>query len=318
MRSYVTRPYGGPGDLAGMAAVINSRMDTEGGENHTTVGELARQYEHLTNCDPATDILVAEEDGTIVGYARTTWQDVAEGYRQYWVVAESRPEHPELLSDLYDWVESRATARAATHPAGEKYLAMWTDEAMSRAEVLRSRGYTPFRYGVEMVRPHLDEVPDRPLPAGVEMRPVEDAHLRAIWEAEAEAFRDAWGYTERTGEDWKSWQAGPNRDPALWQVAWAGDRVVGQVRTFIDPVENDRFGRARGYTENISTVREWRRMGIAGSLICSSLRQLRDIGMTEAGLGVDASSKTGAQRLYRSLGYVPTQVEGFYRRPCQS
>lgn len=91
--------------------------------------------------------------------------------------------------------------------------------------------------------------------------------------------------------------------------------MVGQVRTFIDPVENERFERARGYTEYISTAREWRRMGIASSLICSSLRRLHEIGMKEAGLGVDAESKTGAQRLYRSLGYLPTRTEGFYRRP---
>lgn len=315
MRTYNTRPYRGRDDLAGLAAVINTRMDAEGGENHTTVGELAQQYEHLTNCDPATDILLAEKDGIIVGYARTTWQDVAEGYRQYWVVAESRPDHPGLLNDLYDWVEARAMEVAASHPPGEKYLVMWTDEVMSRAGVLRSRGYTAFRYGFEMVRPHLDDIPERPLPDGVEVRPVEDMHLRAIWEAEAEAFRDAWAYTERTEEDWKSWQDDPNWDPALWQVAWRGDRVVGQVRTFIDPVENERFGRARGYTEYISTAREWRRMGIAGSLICSSLRRLREIGMAEAALGVDAESRTGAQRLYRSLGYVQTRVEGFYRRP---
>lgn len=314
MRPYATRPYRGPDDLAGLAAVINTRMDAEGGENHTTVGELAQQYEHLPNCDPATDILVAEEDGTIVGYARTTWQDVAEGYRQYWVVAESRPDHPRLLNDLYDWVESRAIAIAGTQPAGEKYLVMWTDEPMSRAALLRRRGYTPFRYGIEMVRPHLDDIPDQPLPTGG-VPPVDDAHLRAIWEAETEAFRDAWGYTERTEQDWNSWQDDPDRDPALWQVAWADDRVVGQVRTFIDPVENERFERARGYTEYISTAREWRRMGIASSLICSSLRRLHEIGMKEAGLGVDAESKTGAQRLYRSLGYLPTRTEGFYRRP---
>lgn len=315
--SYLTRPYRGPSDLPGLVEVINARMDAEGGEDHTTVAKMAQQYEHLTNCDPHTDILVAEERGTIVGYGRTTWRDVAEGYRQYYVVVETHPDHPELRDDLYDWVEARAGEIAATHPRGDKYLTMWSDESLSRADVLRRRGYTPLRYGAEMVRPHLDDIPERRLPEGVERCPVEESHLRAIWEAEGEAFQDAWGYAEPTEEDWKAWRDDPNWDPSLWQVAWAEDRVVGQVRTYIDRAENTRFDRLRGYTENISTAREWRNRGIASALICSSLRVLKEAGMTEAALGVDSDSKTGAQRLYRSLGYVQTRREALYRRPIE-
>jgi ribosomal protein S18 acetylase RimI-like enzyme len=37
---------------------------------------------------------------------------------------------------------------------------------------------------------------EAPLPEGVEIRPVEDEHLRAIWEADAEAFRDLGVRTE--------------------------------------------------------------------------------------------------------------------------
>lgn len=307
------RGYRGRGDLAGMANVINARNDHEGGGEHVTVGNLAQQYEHLTNCDPGTDIVVAARDGQTVGYGRTTWDDFPEG-RHYWVVAESLPDEPEVLADLYDWVEQRAATIAAGHPDGVKWLIMWADESAHRAEVLLERGYTPFRYTFEMVRPHLEDIPEPPLPDGVEVRPVEDQHLGAIWVASTEAFRDAWGWTEPTEQDWEAFLDDPNWDPSLWQVAWAGDRVVGQVRTYIDRTENEHFGRQRGWTEEISTAREWRRQGIAGSLICSSLRQLRDLGMTQAALGVDTESPTGAQRLYRSLGYEVTATEAFYRR----
>lgn len=308
------RGFRGSEDLEGMAAVINSRVSAEGGDYHTSVESLAQQYEHLKNCDPERDIVVAEEAGTIIGYARTVWEDVAEGYRQYWVISETLPGHELLLHDLYAWAEGRAIEVAAEHPPVEKYLVMWADQGTSRADVLARRGYVPFRYSAEMVRPHLDLIPDRTLPDGVEVRPVDDSQLRSIWEADVAAFRDAWGYTEPSEEDWEAFLDSPNWDPSLWQVAWAGQRVVGQVRSFIDRAENEHFGRLRGYTEDISTAREWRGRGIATALICSSLRLLKEAGMQEAALGVDLDSPTGAPHLYRSLGYRQTRLEAVYRR----
>lgn len=312
-----SRPYGGPADLPGMAALRNVRAEADGMEEITTVEGMAAQYEHLQRCDPESDILLVEDGDLLVGYARTTWDDVSEGYRAYWVVAVAHPEYPGLEDDLYEWVENRARAIAAAHPTGEKRLMTWADEATSTAGLLRRRGYGQQRYGALLVRPHLNDIPHRPLPDGVEVRPVEEDHLRVIWEADVEAFRDHPGFTEQTEVDWEAWLDGPNWDPSLWQVAWAGDHVVGQVRSFIDREENESFGRLRGWTEDISTVRLWRRKGIAGSLICSSLRLLEERGMTEAALGVDTENPTGAHRLYESLGYVRNRLEAEYSKPLE-
>lgn len=315
LRGYVTRPYAGSSDLPGMVDVINAVRRRDGADEVATVPDMAQQYEHLQRCDPATDILVAEADATIVGYARTVWEDVSEGYRVYWTVVEAHPDHPEVEDWLFDWVEGRAVANASTHPAGDKRLANWADESTPRAKILRERGYVAVRYGATLVRPNLDDIPDLPLPDGVEVRPVLDAQLRQIWEADVEAFRDHRGYVEQTETDWEAWLDFPNFDPSLWQVAWAGDEVVGQVRSFIDPAENETFDRLRGWTEFISTARGWRRMGIAGSLIASSLTVLRERGMAEAALGVDTENPSGALRLYESLGFVRTDLYGDYEKP---
>jgi len=312
---YTPRSFRGSVDLPAMVELRNAKMVAEGRENLITVEGLAQQYEHLQRCDPERDILLVEHGDRLVGYARTTWDDVAEGYRGYWVVAVAQPDHPELEHSLYDWVESRVKEIAAGHPAGDKRLMTYCDEAAPTADLLRRRGYTPERYATLMVRPHLEDIHDRKLPAGVEIRPVEDGHLRQIWEADVEAFRDHRGFIEPTETDWEAWLASPNWDPGLWQVAWAGDQVVGQVRSYIDPVENERWQRKRGWTEDISTVREWRRKGIAGALICASLCRLRERGMTEAALEVDTENLTGAFRLYESLGFVRTRLEVFFTRP---
>lgn len=311
---FAIRPYAGTGDLPGMVAVINAARAADGLEDRATVAEMAQQYEHLQRCDPATDIAIVESEGEVIGYARTTWDDVSEGYRAYWVVVEAHPDRPELAEVLFDWVEARAGEVAASHPPGDKRLAGWAAEDSTRSALFRSRGYEAVRFGAEMVRPDLEDIPDLSLPAGVEMRPVEESHLRAIWEADVVAFRDHRGNVEPTETDWEAWLDFPHWDPSLWRVAWAGDAVVGQVRNFIDAEHNETFGRLRGFTEFISTAREWRRQGIAGALISSSLHALKERGMTEAALGVDTENPNGALGLYESLGFVRTRLFGDYEK----
>ena len=59
----------------------------------------------------------------------------------------------------------------------------------------------------------------------------------------------------------------PQELASLWKVAWAGDEVVGQVKSFVVRAENEAEGRLRGYTEEISTHADWRGRGIAGALL---------------------------------------------------
>jgi ribosomal protein S18 acetylase RimI-like enzyme len=72
---------------------------------------------------------------------------------------------------------------------------------------------------------------------------------------------------------------------------------------FVFPEENERLGVARGWLQHVSVRRPWRRRGLAAALIAESLRALRDRGLAEAALGVDAENTTGALRLYESLGF---------------
>jgi ribosomal protein S18 acetylase RimI-like enzyme len=164
-------------------------------------------------------------------------------------------------------------------------------------------GFSPVTFGVNMVR-GLGELPVRSLPPGVESRPVTDDQLRQIWEADGEAFKDHWGSGEQSESDFEAFVESPTRDNTLWRVAWDGDEVAGQVKSFIDEEENELMGRRRGYTEFISTGRRWRKQGVASALISESLLALRERGMTEAALGVHGENPTGALALYESLGFA--------------
>ncbi len=107
----------------------------------------------------------------------------------------------------------------------------------------------------------------------------------------------------------------PDYDPSLLRVAWQGDQVAGMVLSFIDKDQNEMYGRKRGYTENICVRRPWRRQGLAKALIASSLFALKERGMIEAGLGVDAENISGALNLYELMGFRVVKKNIIYRKP---
>ncbi len=185
-------------------------------------------------------------------------------------------------------------------------------------QLLVNEGYHEHVYFAEMVRPNLEDIPDAPLPDGLEVRPVEDAHLRAIWEADQEAFRDHWGYFAPVNPEasFQRWLDNPvTNQRHLWKIAWDGDQVAGQVRSFINVAENEQYDRLRGHTEFISVRRQWRRRGLARALIVQSLHELKAHGMKEAALGVHTENPNGAYTLYQSVGFEVDRRSIIYQKP---
>jgi ribosomal protein S18 acetylase RimI-like enzyme len=139
--------------------------------------------------------------------------------------------------------------------------------------------------------------------------------LQPIFDAHWEAFRGSWDFREATANDFQQFLDDPLRDVSLWKVAWSGDTVVGQVKSFINAAENAEMGYLRGYTENISTHADWRNRGIAAALLAGSLHELKDRGMTEAALGADTENPGGAFQLYTGLGFQLRSYEAAYAKP---
>jgi mycothiol synthase len=57
-----------------------------------------------------------------------------------------------------------------------------------------------------------------------------------------------------------------------------------------------------GWVGILGVLRDWRRRGIGRALLLHSFDEFRRRGLPRAGLGVDAESLTGANRLYESVG----------------
>jgi ribosomal protein S18 acetylase RimI-like enzyme len=89
------------------------------------------------------------------------------------------------------------------------------------------------------------------------------------------------------------------------------------VQNYIDAEQNAKFNRKRGYTENIAVRRPYRKQGLASALIARSLKMLKELGMEEAALGVDAENLSGALRLYENLGFRTVKRSTDYRKPLR-
>jgi ribosomal protein S18 acetylase RimI-like enzyme len=312
------RLFGGPADYPPLARVINAASRGEGGTRVETPETLAASYDHLARSDLGQDLLVAEVDGVPVAYGRVGWDEEAGGPHVYTLVCYVDPAFGGrgIGSALLAWQEERLREIATGHAAPDKLFEVWANDRNEAATALvRGAGYEPVTYEAEMVRPSVDDLPEHPLPDGVELRPVADEELRAIWKADSEAFRDHWGYVEPSEASYQRFLAFPYRDATLWKVAWDEEGVAGQVRSFVDPVLNAEHGLRRGWTENISTARRWRRRGLAKALIVESIRELAARGMTEVALGVHTENPNGAYELYTSLGYEVVATWTTYRKP---
>jgi ribosomal protein S18 acetylase RimI-like enzyme len=126
---------------------------------------------------------------------------------------------------------------------------------------------------------------------------------------------DGWEYTVPTEEDYEYFVNDPVQgDYTLWRVAWDGEQVAGFVRGYINALENETYGRKRGWVENINTRRPYRCRGLARALIGQTITALRERGMTDAALGVDSENPSGALHLYESCGFVAVAREATYRK----
>lgn len=84
-----------------------------------------------------------------------------------------------------DAMEERCRQIATAHPQGPKlFESEVSDRSALRERMLRARSYEPVRYSFYMVRPNLDDLPNAPMPEGLEVREVRPEYLRAIFDAE--------------------------------------------------------------------------------------------------------------------------------------
>ena len=312
------RTFAGKPDYPKMLDILERNAEADEDDFASTLEDLEHDYSYLSNCDPYKDMILAEVKGEMVAYGRAAWYQIDDTKeRIYYHFIKIVPEWRNMGIEqaMLGWGEKHLREIAAGQPNdGKRFFQTYSLENKEKLNaILKDMGYKPARYFFEMNRP-LDVIPEADLPEGIEARPAKKEDYRKVWDASIEAFRDHWGFSEPKEEEYVSYTTSRYFQPDIWQVAWDGDEVVASVQNYIDEEYNKKFNRKCGWTEEISTRKEWRRRGIAKALIVRSMHMHKALGMTTVALGVDTENPNGALQLYEGLGYKKIRTMITFRK----
>jgi mycothiol synthase len=314
----ILRPFHGEDDYTRLADILTASEYADSLRMTVSAADLAERLSTSPRFDLFRDLIIAEVDGQEVSYGRVHWWEEP-SRRTYGLTGFLLPEwrRKGIGRTVLTWLEERARAIAGEHTTtSPSFLHINTTQYQAGLHALvRQAGYGIKESWVLMVSSSLEDIPDTPLPEGLEVRPALPEHFSAIWYAVEEAYVPEGGRPP-TGEIPENIKNDPNFQPELWQVAWevSSGKVVGSVMTYINHAENKQMGILRGYTEGISTVPAWQRRGVARALIARSLKAQREVGMTESALVCNAE-KLNNYKLYASYGFQEVKRDTVFEKP---
>ena len=172
-------------------------------------------------------------------------------------------------------------------------------------------GFEPIRHSYRMEIDLADEHDEPAWPDGITVRTAGGDH-RPVYAAVIEAWQDTNDPMDETFEEWAHWRGARSRTtPRSGSSPYAGDELAGFSICRQDPVDPN-----AGYVGLLGVRRAWRRRASARRSCATPSRPSDARGFyTRGTLGVDASSVTGATRLYERAGMRVYRDTVFLERP---
>jgi mycothiol synthase len=236
------------------------------------------------------------------------------------IVAPDLAEADDVAAVLYSWVQATAAEVGAQRGLDETQLdaLVYADDERQH-RWLAAAGYEMTRTWLNMTRP-VDDGESLPEPReGVRVRRVakhDDAlpvaqDLQIVHQMLEESFADHFNsyresfpeFVQRLREDpghrWDHWWIAEVDVDGEWMP---GGALVSSVL----PPEDD--GRRGSYVDYIGVHRRARGRGVAKALLHTVIRDAKQRSRSRVDLEVDADSPTGADGLYRSMGWTTDYV----------
>jgi ribosomal protein S18 acetylase RimI-like enzyme len=272
-----------------MLELMNAHQLAAFGEADYTADDL-RTWLTTPYVEVNRDLRVLERDGRLIGYADA--DPTRDEPPLWWCDVKVAPDVDAgaVVAELVAWLEERTA---------EGRLRVWTSEDDARiVDAFDALGFEPVRHSYRMEIDLGNEVREPALPQAISTRTATPDDYRAVYDAAVEVWQDTNDPIDESFDEWAHWHIErDSHDPTLWFLALAGDELAGFALGRTDPVDPH-----AGYVSMLGVRRAWRRQGLGEALLLRSLAAFRERGLTRGTLGVDASSVTGATRLYERAG----------------
>lgn len=292
-------------DFDAMLELMNAHQLAAFGEADVTAEDL-RLWLTTPYVEVENDIRVLERDGRLIGYADV--DATRDDPPLWWCDVKVTPDADagEVVPQLVAWLDERA-ARGR--------LRVWTSDTDRRiVDGFTALGFGPSRHSYRMEIDLNGGTRGPSWPDGIAVRGIHGDEHRLAYDAVVEVWQDTSDPMDETFDEWAHWTIRSETfDPSLWFLAFAGDDLAGFSlckQSSIDPTA--------GYVATLGVRRPWRRQGLGEALLLHSFAAFAERGWTRGTLGVDASSPTGATRLYERAGMRIYRDTLFLERPVRA
>lgn len=311
-------------DIPALVEIYNTTEKLTTGYPMTTSHSFERDWASPKfDVAHSTRVATDAETGRVVGYV-SVW-DTEPLPVSNWVSCRVHPEFEGrgLGTALHQWASVRLQETLGRVP--DDVRVVYHCGALSQHEaahpLFESLGMEKVRYFWRMVI-ELDEdkiIPEPVLPEGIVIRPwaevLDQISLRDIAAADDEAFSDHWGHVDQPLDamlaEWQHWlDSTKEMGPDVWFLAL--DEQTGEIAGFSLCVRKSRNNLHWAYLDGLGVRRAYRKQGLGLALLQHTFRFFQQEGFERVELHVDASSLTGATRLYERAGmHVDEESVGY-------
>ncbi len=278
------------------------------GKSETTLAHIRTEWTSPGFILESAVRVVETPDHKLVGYIEV-W-DMDEPPVSIWVSGRVHPayEGQGIGTMLMEWAEEKSRKAISRTPEDARVIMRsgTFSHYQPAHDLLSGSDMTLNRHFLTMAIDLDHELESPSWPESIELRLMNgsgEEETKSIVHAEREAFKDHWGYVETPFEqEFEQWlhfiRNDEKFDPSLWFLAMDGEEIAGMSLCRIESDEDPDMG----WVSVLGVLRPWRRKGLGLALLHHSFHELKNRGKRNVGLGVDASSLTGATGLYEKAG----------------
>ena len=271
-----------------------------------TAKELEEEFSG-DNCRLDHDVMVVEVSSKIVGLAYTIYLPSETKEERCYIFGGVLPEFRQsgIGTALMSWaVKHGEQLLRSTGRTIPKFLRTHVSQLNeSAAKLFAQFQLQPVRFEEDLII-DLASIPAPQPAANYSIIPWSNSRNAEAHAVKDLAFRDHWGSTPTSDENWETLVTGSTARPehSFFAISPA-DKIVGLLLTHRYESDDELLGKKIGWIDKLCTLSEFRNQSVAKNLIAHALAKYKALGLTHAALSVDTQNPTGAHGLYTKLGF---------------